>query len=152
MDFFQEGYVHALKYLTLKARTERELVDYLKKKGFTEETIIDIIGRLKSLNYVNDYEYARQYIELTGTNKSMSLEMMKIKLLQRGISLEVIKQALKDSSTEELGHCITILRKKLKDKEYLLDNQQRIKVKSYLYRKGFTSETIHRALEAIFDE
>lgn len=152
MEEFQEAYGKALKYLSYRSRTENEMNRYLAEKEYSLEAIQKVIERLIELNYLNDYEYARRYIEITGENKAMSSDMIKSYLKQRGISSEVIKEALEASEVDELEHCIRVLKKKVKEKEYLSDNQQRIKLKSYLFRKGFRIEMIHKAIDCLHRE
>ncbi|AOT68217.1 regulatory protein RecX [Geosporobacter ferrireducens] len=152
MEEFQEAYGKALNYLSYRSRTESEMTRYLIGKEYSEEVIRKVIERLIELNYLNDYEYARRYIEITGENKALSSDMIKIHLKQKGIPSEVIKDALNALEVDELEHCIRLLKKKVKENEYLSDNQQRIKLKSYLFRKGFRMEVIHKAIDLLHKE
>ena len=152
MEGFQEAYGKALNYLSYRPRTEKELKGYLSEKEYSQETIEKVIDRLLEINYINDYEYSINYIEITGENKAMSLDMIKLHLKQKGVPSEVIKDAFNASDVDELNHCVRLLRKKVKEKEYLHDNQQRIKLKSFLFRKGFRTEVIHKAIELLQKE
>lgn len=146
MEGFQEAYAKALNYLSCRPRTIKAMQQYLRRKEYSEEIIRNVIDKLAAIGYLNDYDYASRYIEITAENKAMSQEMIKLQLKHKGVPPEVIKEALNTAEIDEFDHCIKILKKKVKEKEYLADNQQRIKLKAYLFRKGFHAEIIHKAI------
>jgi regulatory protein len=49
----------ALNFLGYRARSEKEVRDRLRRYGYGEGAVEDVIGRLKELGYLDDEEFAR---------------------------------------------------------------------------------------------
>lgn len=60
-DERQQGYADAQTYLSRKPRTAYEISMRLKEKGWGEETINDVIGRLQAEGYLDDAAYAQEW-------------------------------------------------------------------------------------------
>ena len=89
-------YYLALKYLNIRARSKKEIKDYLKKKTCDENIINEIIAKLESQGYLNDLAFAKSFL----TNKLImtSNGPLKIRreLLQHELSNENINIVLED--------------------------------------------------------
>ena len=57
-----EAYYKALKYIGIKMRTEKEIDIYLKKSGYSENSIEYAKNKLKDDGYLNEDKYAQAYI------------------------------------------------------------------------------------------
>lgn len=75
----------AVKYLAYRARTAKEMKDYLLKKGFDEDKIEKTIENLKERKYINDVSYVNQYLRY-GFSKHKALYRIKYELRQKGIN------------------------------------------------------------------
>ena len=53
----------ALKFLTYRQRSEKEIIDKLKKKGFEESIIDDTLNYLKKYKLVDDMEFAKAFMK-----------------------------------------------------------------------------------------
>ncbi|MDZ4133246.1 MAG: RecX family transcriptional regulator, partial [Dethiobacteria bacterium] len=51
-----------LRLLTYRARSTKEVSDYLNRKGFTEEIVKGIIGEMTAYGYLNDHKFAKDFI------------------------------------------------------------------------------------------
>lgn len=69
-----DAYYKSLKYITKKLRTEKEIYKYLEK-GYSKDTILETIDRLKKMGYLNKDLYLKSYVSdqvnmtLNGPNK-----------------------------------------------------------------------------------
>ena len=52
----------AVKYVSSKLKTEKQMRDYLYKKEFKKQTIVPVIDKLKEYGVIDDYTYAESYI------------------------------------------------------------------------------------------
>lgn len=75
----------AVRYLAYRARTAKEMYDYLLKKGYDEEGINKTIENLKELKYIDDVSYVNQYIRY-GFSKRKALYRIKRELNQKGVN------------------------------------------------------------------
>ncbi len=136
-----------VKYMGTRLRTEKQLKDYLKGKGYAEATVDYCMEKLKEYNFINDEQYITSYIETNKRRKGKTL--LKQELKQKGIKDSLIEDSFNDFETEE--ETIELLANKyLKNKEKNKDTFQ--KVYRHLFSKGFESEQILRVIKRIFND
>ena len=70
-----EAYYKAIKYLTIKLRTKKEIEKYLLKNNYNPGTIKEVIVRLEKEKYINNDIYIKAYINdaLNLTSKGPNL-------------------------------------------------------------------------------
>ena len=59
---YYDAYYSALNYIDIKMRTKKEIIKYLRNKGYTEEVINETINKLDKLNLLNNNDYIRAYV------------------------------------------------------------------------------------------
>ena len=84
--------LRAMNLLQKRTYTEKQLRDKLKEGFYSEEIIEDTISYVKSFHYVDDEQYALDY--LTYYEGSKSMRQMEMDLYKKGISKETYRQAL----------------------------------------------------------
>ena len=67
---FKRARERAVYWLKCSARTEEELRRKLRDGGYPQAAVDYVIGLLKEYRYIDDEEYARNFIELHGNRKS----------------------------------------------------------------------------------
>ena len=147
--------------LLLKAdKTEEELKRKLRENGYSEETSKGAIEYVRSFHYIDELRTAENYIRTK--MYSSSEKEIRYKLSEKGINDETIDMAYDRISEEneddengntELKAAESFLRKKLKTAPgEELPYEEKQKLMSSAYRKGFRSETIREALENLLRE
>ena len=96
-ESFDELYNRALRFLSYRPRSEQEVIKNLLKKKAPEDIISKIISKLKENNFINDEEFVKWWAEQRIELKPRSLRLIKIELRQKGISEEIITQAIQNS-------------------------------------------------------
>ena len=102
----------AIKYIMYKMRTSKEVYDKLLELGFEEEIINRVIFDLKQLEYINDEEYAKKFIESNKKSKKISKSMIKLKLKNKGIDGEIIEKYLEKLAVSDFDAIEKVLIKK----------------------------------------
>lgn len=136
----KESRKKAMYLLQKQDRTEFQLRDKLKQSGFEAEDIEDAVTYVKDFKYLDDERFARNYVRYGGEHKSR--QKLKIALLQKGISQEIIQLALEE---EFEGNEREQIRNWLNKKSFSAANvspEERQKLIASLYRKGFKLEDI----------
>ena len=138
-----------LSLLQKKPYTEYKLREKLTEGFYTQDIIDDAIDYVKSFHYVDDYDYACQYIFYHKERESR--RKMEEKLIQKGISKNVLKQAFEDSYEEEEQQENEFLqaRKLLEKKKYNTESadwKEKQKIYAFLARKGITSSVIKKVM------
>ena len=134
----------AFKYMDTALKTSKQMREYLKKKGYDNLIIDNVIEKLKEYKYIDDRLFAESYVN---TYKSKyGKAMLKNKLLQKGVSKEIAEEFLGDfESNEEVID--KLLRKKIGGK--VLDNELKVKCVRFLASRGFSFDEINSAIKKI---
>lgn len=134
----------------LKSRnyTEKELHDKLRSGGYEESIISEAVEYVKSFGYVNDENYAENY--MTYHLQSKSERQVEMELQKRGISKEIIKKIIESKEPEELENTqIQLIKKQIEKKHFHVDTATREETNkffSHLFRKGFSIDLIKKTV------
>ena len=90
----------ALRYITAQVKSEGQIADYLKRKGFLENHIKDTIQYLRDYNYVDDRMYCVMYYK-EAARKGKGRRRIEQELLNKKISKSAIRDALDEFVSEE---------------------------------------------------
>ncbi len=134
----------AMVYITAVQKTEKQIKDYLYKKGYLPAVVEYVLEKLRDYRFVDDKEYAETYVENVATRKGKRL--IKAELFKKGIAKEEIENAMEaldeDAQVEAAsGILMKYMRSKTADRETLA------KAFRYLMSKGFDYEVGRKALE-----
>lgn len=137
----------ALTFISKSKKTEKQVADYLVGKGYTEKTIQLTLEKIKSYSFVDDADYANDYVKFA--SKSKGKRLIAYELARKGISEEDVDRAL-DSIEDETPSAIAVAKKYSKGKP--LTRENRLKCYKYLLSKGFSYDTAKTAVDGIYDE
>jgi regulatory protein len=152
MDKF---YNLALRFLSYRTRSEKEVRDKLRTKQIEPQIIEKIISKLKDKRFINDEEFARQWIENRSRFKPRSLRLVIMELKQKGINDEIIGIVTHDSGisiNSDLEQARRLVEKRI-DKLINLSKQEIYqKLGRFLASKGFNWATIKKAIDEVLDK
>lgn len=129
-----------LKFLSYRARSEKEIRDRLIKYGLTSQEIDIEVDRLKKWKLVDDDEFVRIYIESRSRSAPRSRKLLELELRHKGVNLE--------PSTYHLEPDIDLAHKAL-GKKNIKSREQAIR---FLQSRGFSWETIVKALRDRYND
>lgn len=133
----------ALTHLSASMKTEKQMRDFLKKKGYVGAVCEYVLEKLREYAFVDDAQYCAQYVETAG--RRMGGRRIAQELKKRGASDESIAAALENLSGEE-EVARAALAKYMKYKERTRENYS--KAFRYLLGRGFSADTAKEALAA----
>ena len=136
--------IRCMDLLQISDKTEQELIRKLHQEEYPEKVIREALDYVKSYHYVDDFHYARNYIDSRKEGKSR--QQISYELLGKGIRSDLIQQAWEE--TELVDPTALILRwaeKKQYDPQ-CADERERRKFYQFLLRKGFLFSDIKKAL------
>ena len=134
----------AMKLLSYRMRTEKELRDKLREKEIAEETVGRVIRKLEEIGYLDDGRFAELYAQELSRKYGRYVVIQK--LMQKGIPRDIARAAAQSTEKDEdviRGHIGRLTQK------YRAENEKSAKQKIMraLLAKGFEYEEIKRALE-----
>lgn len=130
----------ATGYLMYRDRSEGEVIEKLINAGFDKDIAQEAASALKTLGYIDDNRYARKYITDRLKNKAMSRKAIRFELERKGISSQIIEEALSETEVNEDEIALRTAKKKF-GKYDVKDEKVRQKIMRYLCHKGFSVET-----------
>lgn len=135
----------ALYLLERMDRTEQQLREKLKSSDYPEEVIEEAIEYVKSFHYLDDERYAENFTRYKKEN--MSRQQIKQKLMLKGVSKDIIQNAIEEEyDVDESIHIRNILEKKHFSYETADEGEFR-RVYGYLLRRGFRSNDILKEMK-----
>lgn len=139
----------ALKYLSFRARSVKEIRDYLTKKKYSEEDIDDAIKQLIELKFLNDDDFARTFIE-SRQRKGKSKSAIGFELKMKGIGKEMAIEILEDAN-EDIKTATTYISKRLHQFERYDPEEKQKKIINRLRARGFNWDIISEVLKKLSD-
>ena len=134
---FSYGKNLALYHLSFKARTEKEVSEYLKKYDIDAKIVSQVIANLKEDKWINDSQYAYTIINANQLSGDKGPYVLTQKLAQKGISKSTIEEILKEFDFSEVAQ--RIANKLLKKYEGKLPARAlQDKIVQNLTNKGFS--------------
>ena len=82
----------ATAYLSRKPHTEKEVQEYLQRKGYEPDESAQAVSELKEYGYLDDLAYAKLYFEY-GVEKGRGKDRISRELAAKGVTRDVIEQA-----------------------------------------------------------
>ena len=145
---FSYGKNLALYHLSFKARTEKEVIKYLKKYDIDENIISQVIANLKEDKWINDSQYAYAIINANQLSGDKGPYVLTQKLAQKGISKSIIENILKEVDFSEVSQ--RVANKLLKKYEGKLPTRAlQDKIMQNLTNKGFSYADAKWAFEQL---
>ena len=139
--------LRAMNLLKSRAYTRKQLYDKLKNSGYPQEVIEEALSYVISFGYVDDRQYACDFIEYNKNRKSRTGILNA--LLQKGIHRAVIEEAWEEMAAGdgdlEREQVLAWIRKKNFDPGSATYEEKQ-KFCAFLYRKGFQIDTIRSVL------
>lgn len=115
---------YALNLLSQRAYSQKRLTEKLVFREVEPDEINKVIGKLKELGYINDLNYAKDYVESAQNIKLSGHRKIYWQLIKKGISREIAEQAIaeayeNDKEEEAVGEIIKKYARNIpKDKLY----------------------------------
>lgn len=146
--------LRCMNLLKSRAYTENQLRRKLEEEFYPKESIDAAIAYVKSYRYVDDLQFARDYIANQSSRKSR--RVIEMDLTAKGVARELIEEAF--AGIEESGDgpdeaklALMWLSRRHFDPE-TADISEKRRMAAFLYRKGIGGETVRRAVDGRLSE
>jgi len=155
-EAFSRARMTALNFISYRPRSSKEVTDKLSHKGFSSDLAKKVVHKLREANLVSDLEFARMLVRDKLRGKPMGKAMIRRKLLEKGISFQIIERVLKEyvSEEDEQQAAARLAAKKLKlsrSRFAELDSlKQQKRMVDYLLSRGFSTEVALKTVRVMF--
>ena len=140
---------NAYMLLRIRPRSEREVRDRLKLKGYTGDLIEDIVAGLKKTGEIDDLKFAAFWVESRMHLNPAGDVVLKHELKRKGVEAGIIDQALKSKADNYDEYKIALSMAEEKFRRFSsIDKRKALKrVYDFLLRRGFKYDTVQRILD-----
>ncbi|HKN52590.1 MAG TPA: regulatory protein RecX [Amycolatopsis sp.] len=124
--------------LAVRPRTQEELRQALRRKGFDDETSESLLGKLDRAGLVNDAEFAELWVKSRHANRGLSRTALVAELRRKGVDGELAEQAAGEVDREsEEQRARELVRKKLGSLGNVDEQAALRRLLGLLARKGY---------------
>jgi regulatory protein len=136
----------ALRFLSFRRRTEKEIRDKLRKKGFDDKSIGRTIDKLKEYDLINDTEFAAAWVMERLAYKPRGKRLLAQELWKKGIRKDIIDQVTEELCRDEEKSATELLEKIKGRYKNLEPKVARRRMYGLLLRRGFSYEAAKSVL------
>lgn len=157
MDEFEIAKSIAYRFLSYRPRSKKEIESKLREKKISDKTIKNTIVFLEENNYINDENFALNWIKYRLENRPRGRKFLDYELREKGIPSDLIKESLDKVYANEFNE-YEVAAKLLEKKIASLKNKKmeyhvfKGKLYNYLQRKGFSYDLIEKVISNIADK
>lgn len=169
-DLYNRGLAAGLQLLAMRPRSEAEIRDHLRKRypDATSETLTRVIDRLKELNYLNDANFAKFWVENRSAFAPRGRNLLKQELMKKRVARDIIEtviqehlEALQEEADEEDGEsnqtveetqALEMARKKARSYASEAWPDFYRKLGSFLQRRGYTYDITGKITKQVWQE
>ncbi len=134
----------ALSLLERRDYSSQELLERLKREGFSKDAVEDAVAYVKSYHYIDDERYIENYISYRASGKSRQLVYQT--LVSKGLDSEKIQRLMDDSGMDDEENIRRIYSRKFSDITELTPERKQ-KILNYFLRKGFKYNDITNVIK-----
>lgn len=139
----------ALTLLDYRSRTEKELERRLLQKGYPEDVVATVLAQLANIDLINDERFASDWVASRVNYRPEGKSRMQWELRQKGVSPDVIDEALEQvDEDKEYDMALELARKKLGGSE-ITDRDEKRRLAAFLQRRGFHWGVVSRVLDKL---
>lgn len=137
-----------ISYISRMMRSEKQVRQYLKKKGFEAPAIEFAANKMKDYNYIDDENFAKMVLSHQINVKKMGLTAVKQALYKNGINNDITDEVLlKYDEEKQFENAEQLAEKLIKRYKNIEDKKEKIrKISQAMIRRGYSWDMINRAL------
>lgn len=146
----------AMNFLSYRPRSQKEVKDYLIKTIAKGENIKwndakesewpdIIIAKLKKYQLLDDFEFAKWWVDSRSKSKPKGRKLIEIELKNKGIDIKIIEKIIPQKSNIDLKLALQVLKKKERMLSRLQPYEFKKKAYYYLSSRGFDYDIITEA-------
>lgn len=136
-----------LRFATLRPRSEKEILDWLRKKKIDEKVQRRVLLKLKRLELVNDEKFTQWWVDQRIQFKSKSMKELVFELRNKGVEKNLIEKVIFESDVNEISSAKKLVQKNWYKWRNLNKIIVRKKISDFLLRKGYSWDTIREILK-----
>jgi len=142
-----------LRYLSYRPRSETEVRSYLRLLGCSPDAVETAIAKLRSLNYLNDESFARNWAWSRAQDRGYGPARIEQELRTKGIDQSLVREIVRETfeQADEEALARQLLAKRFKGQDFKEAKVWR-RAAALLQRRGYGAKVIFDLLKYSIDE
>ncbi len=151
---FRRAWESALRLLTYRERSRKEVREKLAGKKYSPETVSAVIAKLERLDLLDDEKFSRLWVNSRINFKPRAAWLISRELKQKGIDKETARRVLGELLPPERERDAARQLAANRVRRYRGQPLETVKRKlfAFLARRGFSSETIRECLQELISK
>lgn len=142
----------ALAFLAYRPRSEREVRDRLRQKGYPPEAIAAAVEKLQGWRYLDDADFARRWVENRETHQPRGRRLLEQELRRKGIDRDTARETVEDAGIDERAAALELARDRLRRLSGGDPATNRRRLADFLARRGYGWDVVRPTLDAVLGE
>lgn len=139
----------ALNLLTHRGRSERELRQRLRMKGYTAGAIDEAIRKVAEWGYLDDERFAVSWVEQRQAGKPRSRRALANELREKGVAREIVETTLEEAEIDEVADARRLAADKWRKDHGLEPDKRRQRTAAFLARRGYGWDVAKQVLDEL---
>jgi regulatory protein len=140
----------ALRLLSYRPRSEREIRDRLAQKGVRPEIRDATLARLRETALIDDEAYARSFVESRDRTSPRARRLIAAELRTKGVGRQVADEATSEVDEREAAYRAAVRRARSLARVSFSEFRRRLG--DFLVRRGFDYETAEQTVSQLWTE
>jgi len=141
----------ALRYLSFRNRSVKELKTFLLGKGYYPAVVSRILTRLEEVGLLDDRAFAKAWADVRVKSKGMGERLLERELRQKGIKKEAIREAVEGLGDEE-ERALSLALARVERLKGLDKETAKRRLAGFLQRKGYSGEVVYDVVRKAFEK
>lgn len=142
----------ALRFLGYRPRSEREVRDRLRRRGYSDQAIGATVERLRGWRYLDDAEFARFWVENRNEHQPRGRRRLRSELRAKGVEADLAARVIEEAAGDERPAALDLARKRAANLQTLDPVTRRRRLAAYLQRRGYDWDVIKPVLDTVLGE
>ncbi len=151
-DTCEVAFQKALQFIHHRPRSINETRRRLDQKGFEQDVIDNTIEKLVEKQYLDEFDFSRQWIENRNEFRPRSHQLLTHELRLKGVADEIISLALEEFGADENELAYQAGTKKAKQCQHEPQPDFYKKVSGFLRRRGFRYGIVRPTVDRLWLE
>jgi regulatory protein len=142
----------ALRFVSYRARSVREVRDRLRQRGFAPKAIEAAVEKLEGWRYLDDEDFSRLWVEHRERLRPRGRRLLELELRAKGVDRETVRETLDAADLDESAAALELARAKLR--AYAGEERPvvRRRLAGFLARRGYDAATVRSVLDRALGE
>lgn len=141
---------YALRLVSIRPRSAKELALRLRQKGFLKDDIRNLVEEFQSKGILDDERFTAAWIDSRSAHNQKGERLLRLELLGKGVDEKTISKVIeekKETGFDESSQARELIQKKMKGLSRLDGDTLKRRLYDLLKRRGFKTDTIYEVVK-----